>query len=238
MDLKCMLVDPQKLYTILLNHFGNQQWWPYDKEYHKINGSDPRFEIMIGAILTQNTAWSNVEKALFNLKKNKSLTVKTIVDIPIDKLKLMIQPSGFFNQKATRLKILADHIYEKYDNSLDNFFKRDIKEIRDELLSLNGIGPETADSMLLYAGNLPIFVVDAYTKRICNRIPIKINDESYDEIQQYFERELNANLSEKDVVSSHKELHALIVELAKNYCKTKPSCSNCPLKQNCRFKLI
>ena len=238
MDLNSMPVDPQKLYTILLNHFGDQKWWPYDPEYHKINSSDPRFEIMVGAILTQNTAWPNVEKALFNLKKNKSLTVKTIVEMPVEKLKLMIQPSGFFNQKSTRLKVLADHVYEKYDNSLDNFFKRDLQEIRDELLSLNGIGPETADSMILYAGNLPIFVVDAYTKRICKRIPIKINDESYDEIQQYFESELSKNLTDKNTVSAYKELHALIVELAKNYCKTKPSCSNCPLKQYCRFKLI
>jgi len=230
-----MLVDPQKLYTILLNHFGNQQWWPYDKEYHKINDSDPRFEIMIGAILTQNTAWTNVEKALFNLKKNKSITVKTIVDILIEKLKVMIQPSGFFNQKAIRLKIIANHIFENYDSSLDNFFNRDQQNIRDELLSLNGIGPETADSMLLYAGNMPIFVVDAYTKRICKRIPIKINHESYDEIQQYFESGLSKNLTDKDITSCYKQLHALIVELAKNYCNTKPKCMNCPLKDCCKY---
>ena len=223
------------LYKTLLNHFGNQDWWPFDKEYHKRNGSDPRFEIMIGAILTQNTAWSNVEKALLNLKKNKSLTVRKIVDMPLEKLKVMIQPSGFFNQKATRLKILASHIYEKYDGDLDKFFKRDLQEIRRELLSLNGIGPETADSILLYAGNLPIFVVDAYTKRICKRIPLQPKDGSYDEIQQYFKRELSKNRSEKDMVPLYKELHALIVELAKNYCKTKPSCDNCPLKKDCRF---
>lgn len=235
MDLNSMLVDPQKLYTVLLNHFGNQDWWPFDKEYHKINGSDPRFEIMMGAILTQNTAWANVEKAIINLKKNKSLTVRKIVDMPLEKLKVMIQPSGFFNQKATRLKILATHIYEKYDSDLDKFFKRDLQEIRRELLSLNGIGPETADSILLYAGNLPIFVVDAYTKRICKRIPLQPKDGSYDEIQQYFKSELSKNRSEKDMVPLYKELHALIVELAKNYCKTKPSCDNCPLKKDCRF---
>ena len=235
MDLKFMLVDPQKLHGILLNHFGNQDWWPFDKEYHKRNGSDPRFEIMIGAILTQNTAWANVEKAIINLKKNKSLTVRKIVDMPLEKLKVMIQPSGFFNQKATRLKILASYIYENYDSSLDRFFKRDLQEIRNELLSLNGIGHETADSILLYAGNLPIFVVDAYTKRICKRIPLQPKDGSYDEIQQYFKRELSKNRSEKDMVPLYKELHALIVELAKNYCKTKPSCDNCPLKKDCRF---
>jgi len=230
-----MALPPNEVYKLLLTHFGNQEWWPFDKGYHKRNRSDPRFEIMIGAILTQNTAWSNVEKALLNLKKNKSLTVRKIVDMPLEKLKVMIQPSGFFNQKATRLKILATHIYEKYDSDLDKFFKRDLQEIRRELLSLNGIGPETADLILLYAGNLPIFVVDAYTKRICKRIPLQPKDESYDEIQQYFKRELSKNRSEKDMVPLYKELHALIVELAKNYCKTKPSCDNCPLKKDCRF---
>lgn len=230
-------LTPHLLYKILLNHFGNQDWWPFDRTYHKRNGSDQRFEIMIGAILTQNTAWSNVEKALLNLKKNKSLTVRKIVDMPLEKLKVMIQPSGFFNQKAIRLKILASYIYENYDGSLDKFFERDLQDIRNELLSLNGIGPETADSILLYAGNLPIFVVDAYTKRICKRIPLQPKDGSYDEIQQYFKSELSKNLPEKDMVPLYKELHALIVELAKNYCKTKPSCDNCPLKKDCRFSL-
>jgi len=230
-----MALPPNEVYKLLLTHFGNQEWWPFDREYHKRNRSDPRFEIMIGAILTQNTAWSNVEKALLNLKKNKSLTVRKIVDMPLENLKVMIQPSGFFNQKATRLKILASYIYENYDGSLDKFFERDLQEIRNELLSLNGIGPETADSILLYAGNLPIFVVDAYTKRICKRIPLQPKDGPYDEIQQYFKSELSKNRSEKDMVPLYKELHALIVELAKNYCKTKPSCDNCPLKKDCRF---
>lgn len=230
-----MAIYPQELYFILRNHFGHLDWWPYDKKYHIENGSDPRFEIMIGAILTQNTAWSNVEKALVNLKKNKSLTVKKIFESPMENLKLMIQPSGFFNQKATRLKILADHIYNNYDDSLDNFFNRKIQEIRDELLSLNGIGPETADSMLLYAGNFPIFVVDAYTKRICKRIPVNIKNDSYNDIQQFFEKKLLGNFSEEEIIPTFKELHALIVELAKNYCKTNPICKNCPLLNICTF---
>jgi len=233
-----MAISLKEIHKHLLDHFGNQYWWPVDNNYHDANTSDPRFEIMVGAILTQNTAWTNVKKALANLKENKSLTIKKIVNTTDEKLKKMIQPSGFFNQKAKRLKILSMHLHTYYEDDLDKFFDRDLKEIRQELLSFNGIGPETADSMILYAGNLPIFVVDAYTKRICKRIPIQIKDDSYDEIQQYFEGELNTNLSEKEVVSSYKELHALIVELAKNYCKAKPNCDNCPLKQDCRFYLF
>jgi len=231
-----MAVTPEEVYILLLSHFGNQDWWPFDKKYHIAQGSDPRFEIMIGAILTQNTAWTNVEKALNNLKNSKSLTVEKIVDIPVETLKLLIQPSGFFNQKALRLKILAKYIYDHYDSNLDYFFTRDIKQIRDELLSIHGIGPETADSMLLYAGNHPIFVVDAYTKRICKRIPLRIKNESYEQIQQYFENNIPDNFLQKDKISSYKELHALIVELAKNYCKIKPLCEMCPLKKKCIFK--
>ena len=231
-----MSVSPNNLYNILINHFGNQDWWPFDKSYHITHGSDYRFEIMLGAILTQNTAWSNVEKALMNIKNNNSLNIKKIIDTPIKKLRSMIQPSGYFNQKSMRVKNLAEYIFKNYNDNLDNFFNRDLKQLRDELLSLIGIGPETADSILLYAGNFPIFVVDAYTKRICKRIPIMIKNDSYDDIQRFFEDDLLNNLSEDDIVSRYKELHALIVELAKNYCKTNPRCSSCPLKSNCRFE--
>jgi len=228
---------PAKINELLLDHFGNQDWWPVDKDYHKENGSDPRFEIIIGAILTQNTAWSNVEKALENLKANNSLTVRKVVETDLENLKTMIQPSGFFNQKAKRLKILASHLHKNYEDDLDKFFDRDLQEIRRELLSLNGIGPETADSILLYAGNHPIFVVDAYTKRICKRLPVEINGESYDEIQQYFEGELHECFPRRDTAQLYKELHALLVELAKNYCRKKPECNKCPLKNQCEFDL-
>ncbi|UCD14243.1 MAG: endonuclease [Thermoplasmatales archaeon] len=231
-----MPITPSKIYRFLLDYFGTQNWWPVDEEYHKKNKSDPRFEIMMGAILTQNTAWSNVEKALVNLKKSNSLTVRKIEENDIENLKRMIQPTGFFNQKATRLKILAAHLHETYKGDLDKFFNRDLKEIRRELLSLKGIGPETADSMLLYAGNHPIFVVDAYTKRICKRLPVKIG-ESYDDIQQYFEEHLQQSFPEKDFAPLYKELHALIVQLAKKCCKNKPECKKCPLKNHCEFNL-
>jgi len=230
-----MKLTPYTLYKILLENFGNQNWWPMDKNYHEKHRSDPRFEIMVGAILTQNTAWSNVEKALISLKSKNTLDIKKISEIDIKSLQNMIKPSGFFNQKAKRLKSLASHLHDHYHDNLSYFFDRDIDDIREGLLSLNGIGLETADSILLYAGNLPAFVVDAYTKRICKRLPLETNV-SYNEIQQYFERELGKKYSKEKLTQVYNELHALIVILGKNYCKKKPECNKCPLKRHCEFK--
>lgn len=230
-----MKLTPYLLYQILQNKFGNLNWWPIDENYHKINGSDPRFEIMVGAILTQNTAWSNVEKALVNLKLKNMLEIKKIIGGDIKNLQNMLKPSGFFNRKAERIKDLASYLHDNYHDNLNTFFCRNIFRIREELLSLNGIGSETADSILLYAGNLPIFVVDTYTKRICNRLPLVTNF-SYDGIQQYFEKELSKNFSKKELTQVYNELHALIVKLGKNNCKKKPVCSTCPLKKYCKFK--
>ena len=230
-----MKITPYILYEVLLDEFGNLNWWPMDKNYHEINGSDPRFEIIVGAILTQNTAWSNVEKALTNLKSQKMLCIKNISNLDIDELQLLIRPSGFFKQKAKRLKDLTLHLKNNYKGDLDYFFDRDIFTIREELLSLNGVGPETADSIILYAGNLPIFIVDAYTKRICERLPLNTNI-SYDEIQSYFETELFNNNTAKELTKIYNELHAGIVILAKTYCKKKPDCVNCPLGKNCNYK--
>ena len=150
-----MAISPKILYDLLLDDFGYQHWWPIDKNYHRKQKSDPRFEIIVGAILTQNTAWNNVEKALENLKKNKVLAINSIIRINEENLKIMIQPSGFFNQKAQRLKLIATYLHKNYQEDLQKFFLRDITEIRQELLSLQGIGSETADSILLYAGNHP-----------------------------------------------------------------------------------
>jgi endonuclease-3 related protein len=228
------MISPKNLYDFLLDIFGHQHWWPVDEQYHENQQSDPRFEIIVGAILTQNTAWTNVEKALDNLKKHKALTLQTIADITEEKLKTMIQPSGFFNQKAQRLKFFASYIEKKYHKDLLNFFSRETSETRHELLSLQGIGPETADSILLYAGNHPVFVVDSYTKRICQRLPLPILNESYDDIQHFFEKELESTIPKKELVSTYKEFHALLVELAKKYCwKKNPNCSPCPLTHLC-----
>jgi len=229
-----MIQNPYALHKILLEQFGHQNWWPIDKKYHKKNKSDPRFEIIIGAILTQNTAWSNVEKALNNLKSKKMLEIKKISNTDIRLLKDLVKPTGFFNQKAHRLKNMAYYLHKNYADDLDTFFNRDIKEIRNELLSLNGIGPETADSILLYAGNLPIFVVDAYTKRLCKRLPLKTG-KSYDEIQKYFQEEIKKKYRGKELIQVYNELHALIVTLAKKYCKKKPDCKNCPIKEKCGY---
>jgi len=230
-----MTQNPQTLYKILLEKFGHQNWWPIDKQYHKKNKSDPRLEIIIGAILTQNTAWSNVEKALDNLKSKNMLETKKISDADIRVLKKLIKPSGFFNQKSHRLKNMARHLHENYNDNLDLFFDRNMKDIRDELLSMNGIGPETADSIILYAGDLPIFVVDAYTKRLCKRLPLKTGS-SYDEIQDYFQEKIKKHYKENEITRVYNELHALIVVLAKNYCKKKPDCKNCPIRKNCEYQ--
>ena len=230
-----MKISPIDLYKILLEKYGNLNWWPMDRNYHEKKGSDPRFEVITGAVLTQNTAWSNVEKALEKLKSKNMLHIKKITQTDIDILKQIIKPTGFYNQKAERLQNLAQYLQKNYNADLDKFFNKEIQDVRDELLSLNGIGKETADSILLYAGNKPIFVVDAYTKRICQRIPIA-TDILYDEIQKYFQKELSKKYPKKELSKVYNELHALIVILAKEYCKKKPNCTNCPLNDYCVFK--
>jgi endonuclease-3 related protein len=229
-----MVISPKNLYEQLLGIFGYQHWWPIDRTYHQKQNSDPRFEIIIGAILTQNTAWTNVEKALENLKKQKTFTIHTMAQIEEKNLKPMIQPSGFFNQKAQRLKLFASYLEKKYGGDLQKFFSRDTSEIRHELLSLQGIGPETADSILLYAGNHPVFVVDSYTRRICHRLPFHVSSDSYDDIQHFFKNKLTSTTPKKELIATYKEFHALLVELAKQYCwKKKPCCSTCPLTNLC-----
>ncbi len=229
-----MNLTPQKLYTKLYKEFGNLNWWPVDKKYHEKTGSDPRCEIIVGAVLTQNTNWPNVEKALENLKSENMLDIKKISEIKIENLKKIIKPSGFYNQKAKRLKNLALYLKNNYNCNLNKFFSDDLQKIRKELLSLNGIGPETADSILLYAGNLPIFVVDAYSKRICKRLPL-YTKLTYDEIQNYFQNELLKTYQIDEITKIYNKLHALIVNFAKKYCKKKPDCINCFFKKDCTF---
>ena len=167
-------------------------------------------------------------------KEQKILDIKKISNIEITQLQQLIKPSGFFNQKADRIKNIAVYLHKNYHNNLNFFFSRDILTIREELLSLKGIGPETADSILLYAGNMPIFVVDAYTKRLCKRIPLDTKT-NYDDIQNFFEVDIQNNYSKKEIVQIYNELHVLIVEIAKNYCKTKPKCAQCILQKQCNY---
>jgi len=232
-----LILTPTKLHELLCSHFGELHWWPHDACYHKDCGSDPRFEIMVGAILTQNTAWSNVEKALLNLKAAHLLEINSLAKVNLGKLTAAIRPSGYYNQKAARLKELSSYLLENYNGDLDLFFSKETPELREELLSLKGIGPETADSMLLYAGAHPIFVVDSYTKRICSRIPItKKTCLDYSCIQNHFQLQLSAHYSDQtELVSIYNSLHAEIVELSKQFCtKTKPLCADCPLSLVCK----
>jgi len=202
------------IYNSLFKSFGKQYWWPGDTD----------FEVVIGAILTQNTNWSNVEKAIKNLKKAKVFTPKKLHEIEIEKLAEHIKPSGYFNVKARRLKHFIEWLFLKYNGSLSKLFKLDCTTLREQLLSVNGIGRETADSIILYAAEKPTFVVDAYTKRVLVRHGLINENYTYDEIKAVFED----NLPEK--VSLYNEYHALIVMVGKHYCKPKMQCEECPLK--------
>jgi len=214
----------KEIYSILLKEFSPQGWWPttLENELHpKHHGIAPRnekerFEIIIGAILTQNTSWKNVEKAIFNLNKEKLIDIKKIKSINQKKLASLIRPSGYYNQKAEKLKIAA------------NFFLKNKNPSREQLLDVKGIGPETADSILLYAFQKPFFVVDAYTKRIFSRIGLCNPNIKYNELQEIFHKSLSKN------TKIFNQYHALIVELAKQFCTTKPKCKTCPIESYCK----
>ena len=171
-------------YRTLFSAWGRQHWWP----------AQSRFEMIVGAYLTQNTSWTNVEKALGNLRKARLLTISGIRRTPQRKLEQLIRPAGYFRQKAQRLKTFVRFLDERYGGSFKRMFARPTAELRNELLALNGVGPETADSILLYAGNHPVFVVDAYTRRILERHQIVSRTGSYDEIRQLLEQALGERI--------------------------------------------
>ena len=229
-----MITNTRYIFCKLKDTFGDQNWWPKDQKYHLTHNTDPRFEVIVGAILTQNTSWSNVEKTLEKLKKSNVLDINIIANLDIDKIAKYIKSSGFFNQKAKRLQIISKYLKENYQSNLDLLFNRPTSLIRSELLSINGIGPETADSILLYAGEKPVFVVDAYTKRLCSRLPIDV-ELTYNEIQNFFEKTLKKYYKQEELVKIYNEFHALIVVFAKNYCKKKPKCLDCPLFDLCNY---
>lgn len=169
-----------KIYSALFQAWGRQHWWP----------AQSRFEVIVGAYLTQNTSWSNVEIAMGNLRSARVLNLPGLRRIPLRKLEQLIRSSGYFRQKAARLKLFVKFLDENYGGSLTRMFAQNTAKLREELLALNGVGPETADSILLYAGQHPIFVVDAYTRRIAARHEIASEKVSYDEIRTLFERGL------------------------------------------------
>ena len=206
------------IYKKLFTCFGPQHWWP----------ADSPFEVIVGAILTQGTNWNNVEKAINNLKRENLLIPRKLDGISQQRLASLIRPCGYFNIKAKRLKSFLSVLFDSYNGSLKNMFYLATPRLREALLDIKGIGPETADSILLYAAQRPVFVVDAYTKRILLRQRLISENSSYHEIQDLFMRDLKEN------VSFFNEYHALLVKLGKETCaKSNPKCSLCPIRGGC-----
>ena len=221
----------KKIYKTLHKEYGPQGWWPVNGKYNKNDFSIPRnrkeqFEIILGAILTQNTSWKNVEKAIANLREKNLIDPSKIANANREVIAQAIRPSGYFNQKSERLKIAADFFLKNKD-----LHKLSADKLREKLLQVKGVGPETADSIILYAYSKPSFVVDLYTKRIFSRLGFCRQEIKYEELQGLF----HSNL-EKDT-RLFNEYHALIVEHAKRFCTKKPSCLNCPLDKLCKKKL-
>ncbi len=210
-----MLLHPLiEIYEILFSYFGEQKWWP----------GETALEIYLGAILTQNTKWENAEKALKGLMESDLLSLEKIRNSDLSRIQNAVRPAGFFRMKAAALKNFADMIYSCFGGRLENALSTPSGKLRESLLSLNGIGYETADSILLYAALKPFFVVDAYTFRILERHGHKVNQMKYEALRTYIEHSLPRN------ASFYNEFHALIVATGKTFCfKTNPDCVNCPL---------
>ncbi|MEW5955675.1 MAG: endonuclease III domain-containing protein [Candidatus Micrarchaeota archaeon] len=223
----------QGVYEKLLKAFGPQGWWPVAGQYRKGDYSTPRDaaeaeEICVGAILTQNTSWKNVEKALECLQSKKLLSLDAIARAKPREVADCVRSSGYYNQKTKKLKAFADFVRKQ--GGLRVLFTLPAEKLRAKLLSVKGIGPETADSVVLYAARKPKFVVDAYTKRIFSRLGLLSESTSYDEFQRFFEQSLPADYE------VFNEFHALLVELAKRNClKKEPLCVRCPLRQDCAY---
>ena len=199
--------------------YGPQHWWP---------AQEP-FEVMVGAILTQSAAWLNAEKAITNLKATGALSPEVLRQVSLSEIAILIRPCGYYNAKALKLKSLAQWLGEYYDDDLDKMFAQDIDHLHQQLLSIHGIGQETADSIILYAGNKPIFVIDAYTRRIINRIGLAPGNNSYATYQVLFMDNLPID------VRLFNEYHALLVRLGKKVCRTRPLCQQCCLNNICHF---
>lgn len=206
------------LYERLFQHYGPQHWWP----------ADTPFEVMVGAILTQNTAWSNAEKAIANLHRADALSPDTIIAAPPEQLAEWIRPSGYFNIKAARLQAFCHWYRER--GGYRALHKLQTTPLRKALLVVHGIGPETADDMLLYAFERPVFVVDAYSRRLFSRLALIHGDEGYEVLREVVEGTFGRGQKQ---VKLFNELHALIVAHAKDYCRKRPACRGCPLLRRC-----
>ncbi|MFW6387219.1 MAG: endonuclease III domain-containing protein [Thermodesulfobacteriota bacterium] len=209
----------QHIYTRLYTTYGSQHWWP----------ADSPFEVVLGAVLTQNTRWENVRMALDNVRAAGALSPGFFASLNEAELQVLIRPAGFFRQKSATLQRILRALADEYCGEVDQFLAGETAEVRERLLDIKGIGPETADSILLYAGNHPIFVIDAYTRRICSRMGMCGPDAGYAELQSMFMQAL------PDDVQMFNEYHALLVELAKRCCtKKSPACDTCPLTDMCK----
>lgn len=202
------------LYRHLFRHFGPQRWWP----------ARSRFEVIVGAILTQNTAWTNVEKAIAALRGARLLTPRRLDAEPRERLAGLIRPAGYYNMKAERLKHVTRFLLTRYDGSVRRMCRTALPELREELLKISGVGEETADSILLYAADRPIFVVDAYTRRVLERHGLIPANTSYAGIQRLFMTHLPAE------PPLFNEYHALLVAVGKHHCRRTPNCEDCPLR--------
>jgi len=204
----------RRIYKTLLDHFGPQDWWP---------GESP-FEVMVGAVLTQNTNWKNVSRAIENLRAADVLDPVEMYELDPEKLAELIRPAGYFRLKTKRLRNLLELIVDRYDGDLDRMLASDLETLREELLSVNGIGPETADSILLYAGDQPTFVVDAYTQRVLVRHELIAPEADYHQIKDFFQRHLPRE------APLYNEYHALLVRVGNAHCRRRPKCEGCPLE--------
>ncbi|PIR20988.1 MAG: endonuclease [Deltaproteobacteria bacterium CG11_big_fil_rev_8_21_14_0_20_47_16] len=211
-----------EIYSKLFNAFGPQRWWP---------GETP-FEVMVGAILTQNTNWGNVEKAIANLKLRGVLTPHAMRRLSHEDLAELIRPAGYFNIKANRLHHFLTYFVDTYGGDVTRMRDKSLATLREELLAVKGIGPETADSILLYALDQPSFVIDAYTHRVLSRHFLITEEADYTEMQETMTSALSDVIARGDrpeAIQYYNEYHALLVRVGKEFCKPKPQCENCPL---------
>lgn len=205
----------ERFYRLMSGHFGPTGWWP--------GGS--AFEIAVGAVLVQNTAWRNVEKAIATLKRRRLLSPKAILAAPVSELEEALVPAGYFRVKTARLRSFCEFLVSRYGGSMARLARTPLPELRRELLAVHGIGHETADDIILYACHQPVFVVDAYTRRILARHGLTDPDIGYEALRKYFERRLPPD------VPLYQEYHGLLVMTGNRYCRRKPRCEECPLRE-------
>ena len=211
------MMTPGQVFDILLAALGPQHWWP----------AETPFEVAVGAVLTQNTAWTNVEKAVTALRSADALTPSSLLALPESELAQLIRPAGYHNVKARYLRTMASWVEERAGGNISRLASVNPAALRNELLALRGVGKETADSILLYAVGLPVFVIDAYTLRTGTRLHLLPEHADYDAAQRMFTDQLPASLS------AYQEYHALVVRVAKQHCRTRPICDGCPLASRC-----